>query len=152
MQTRKLPGIPYSTHHNINKIDHNFHRRLKTEVQRPDFLQKMILDREKTGTTFQDLRSQASLLTIAGSETTATALSGIMYYLCRNSHVYNNLAKEIRENFSCFKQIDGRSTEALPYVKVVIAEGLRIYPTVAFGLPRVSNGSARNWQVVTRVN
>lgn len=116
-------------------------RRLEADVERPDFLQKMISEREKTGTTIADLRAQASLLTIAGGETTATAPSGIMYYLRRTPRAHGELAREIRQNFSHLNDISGRATEALPYLHAVIKEGLRIYPPVPVGLPRLSNGA-----------
>lgn len=101
----------------------------------------MISERtEWKGRAFADLRMQAMLLTVAGSETTATALSGISYYLCRDARAYTKLTAEIRSNFSEFGQIAGRATESLPYLKAVIEEGLRLYPPIAAGLPRVSPG------------
>jgi hypothetical protein len=125
-------------------------RRLNTDATRPDFLQKMISVREKQGITVQDLKAQASLLTIAGSETTATALAGITYYLCRTPQVYDNLAREIREAFSSYQQINGRSIEPLPYLRAVIEEGLRIYPPVPIGLPRLSPGATVDGHYVPR--
>ena len=100
----------------------------------------MISEREKNNTSYQELQSQANLLVIAGSETTATALSGMTYYLCRNSRVCDKLSHEIRQAFSDYDQINGRSTESLPYLKAVIDEGLRIYPPIPTGPPRVSPG------------
>ena len=77
---------------------------------------------------------------MAGSETTATALCGITYFLCRNPLAYEKLTNEIRGEFAQFDQICGRLTENLPYLKAVIDEGLRLYPPIAVGLPRVSPG------------
>ena len=93
-----------------------------------------------TGRSLQELSSQATALIVAGSETTATTLCGITYYLCRNPQVYRKLTSEIRGEFAQFDQITGRSTENLPYLKAVIDEGLRLYPPIAAGLPRVSPG------------
>lgn len=90
--------------------------------------------------SLKELQSQAGALTVAGSETTATSLSGITYYLSRNENVYKKLALEIRGTFENYEQIDSRSTLTLPYLKAVIDEGLRIYPPIAIGLPRVSPG------------
>lgn len=90
--------------------------------------------------SLQQLQAQASALTVAGSETTATALSGITYYLCRNSNVYQKFALEVRGAFENYKQIGGRSTNSLPYLKAIIDEGLRLYPPIPIGLPRVSPG------------
>ena len=106
-----------------------------------DFLHKMISGRKEwTGFHFGELQSQATLLTIAGSETTATALCGITYFLCRDSRAYKKLSNEIRGAFADYEEITGRTTEHLPYLKAVIDEGLRLYPPIAAGLPRVSPG------------
>lgn len=116
-------------------------RRLANPPPRIDFLQRIISEREEwTGRAFEELQAQASLLTVAGSETTATALSGISYYLCRDARVYQKLVSEIRGAFTATDQITGRATEQLPYLKAVIDEGLRLYPPIAAGLPRISPG------------
>lgn len=101
----------------------------------------MISQREEwRGADFEELQTQASLLTVAGSETTATALSGITYYLCRNPRVYQKLTSEIRSAFTAFDELTGRATEKLPYLKAAIDECLRLYPPIAAGLPRISPG------------
>ena len=115
-------------------------RRLQTDPMRVDFMTKMIAEREKNGTSFQELTAQAGMLVRAGSETTSTALSGLTYFLCRHPLVYDKLVREIREKFSSYEQITGQSTDTLQYLKAVIEEGLRLYPPIAIGLPRVSPG------------
>ena len=101
----------------------------------------MISERDDwAGVNIQELQSQATVLTVAGSETTATALCGITYYLCRNPEVYHKLVSEVRSAFQSFDQITGFTTENLEYLKAVIQEGLRLYPPIAAGLPRVSPG------------
>ena len=119
----------------------NDYRRLSNPPKRSDFLQRMISEKQDwTGRSFQELTSQATALTVAGSETTATALSGITYYLCRNAEAYQKTASEVRCAFTEFDQITGRATENLAYLKAVIDEGLRLYPPIAAGLPRISPG------------
>jgi cytochrome P450 len=116
-------------------------RRLAKPPPRVDFLQRMISERDDwSGQAFEQLQMQASLLTVAGSETTATALSGITYYLCRDPVAYQKLTAEIRAAFTTFDEINGRATEQLPYLRAVIDEGLRLYPPIAAGLPRISPG------------
>lgn len=77
---------------------------------------------------------------IAGSETTATVLSGLSYFLLHSPAKYQRLVEEIRSSFTDYNDINGITTDRLPYVKAVIEEGLRAYPVVPFGLPRVSPG------------
>ena len=101
---------------------------------------KMIADREKNGTPLQELTAQAGMLVRAGSETTSTALSGITFYLGQSPQAYAKLVQEIRDKFSSADDINGKSTDTLPYLKAVIEEGLRLFPPIAVGLPRVSPG------------
>ncbi|KAK3045564.1 hypothetical protein LTR09_012861 [Extremus antarcticus] len=121
-----------------NKIE----KRLKTEPERIDFLSKMIATREENGTTFRQLQSQADMMVVAGSETTATCLSGITYYLSQNKKAYEALANEVRSTFGRYEDITARATEPLPYLQAVIEEGLRIYPPIPIGLPRISPGES----------
>ena len=51
------------------------------------------------------------------------------------------LQKEITSAFTSYDEITGDATAKLPYLQAVIDEGLRMYPPVAFGLPRVSPGT-----------
>ena len=74
---------------------------------------------------------------LAGSETTATALSGCMYLLCTNKEALNRLSQEIRSTFRSDSEITSAQCVPLPYLNAVIEETLRIYPPVATHLPRV---------------
>ena len=74
---------------------------------------------------------------LAGSETTATALSGCMYLLCTNKEALNRLSQEIRSTFRSGSEITSAQCVPLPYLNAVIEETLRIYPPVATHLPRV---------------
>lgn len=74
---------------------------------------------------------------IAGSETTATALSCITYYLQKNQEILKKLRQELQRNFNSCQEIDNASTSGLPYLNAIILEGMRIYPPLPFPLPRV---------------
>lgn len=74
---------------------------------------------------------------IAGSETTATALACITYYLLKTPGVLCTLRTEIRTSFDSYDQINDASTAKLEYLSSVIREGMRMYPPLPFALPRV---------------
>ena len=73
---------------------------------------------------------------IAGTETTATALSGTTYHLLRNPAVLQTLVTEIREAFADFDDITLEDLARLKYLQAVLQEGLRMYPPVPIALPR----------------
>ncbi|KAA8893037.1 cytochrome P450, partial [Sphaerosporella brunnea] len=114
--------------------------RMNATKTRKDFMSKILSEKEAQGVTVPTLISNSSTLVIAGSETTASFLSGTTYSLCRNPRVYKLLAGEIRSSFSDYSHINGHSTESLPYLKAVIEEGLRTYPPTPFGMGRFSPG------------
>lgn len=73
----------------------------------------------------------------AGSETTATALSCITYYLLRSPDVRQKLQAEIRGAFKSYDEINVLTASNLKYLHAVALEGMRIYAPLPFGLPRV---------------
>lgn len=78
----------------------------------------------------------ASLI-IAGSETSATLLSGCIYYLCQSPKILRTLVHEIRTAFGTDGDIIFASTAKLPYLAAVIEESLRMYPPFVTSLARV---------------
>ncbi|KAF2261395.1 benzoate 4-monooxygenase cytochrome P450 [Lojkania enalia] len=124
-------------------------RRIEMGTQRPDFMSWILkngiceegvrskeLEREKVMTR-EEIRSNAYIMIIAGSETSATALSGISYYLCKNRTVLDKLATEIRGAFADDADITFEATSNLTYLNAVIEEGLRMYPPVPHALHRL---------------
>lgn len=115
-------------------------KRMKADNTHEDFFKHFL--RDKNGNiTVERLLTDAHTLIVAGSETTATFLSGVTFHLLHNRSTMDKLSNEIRTNFVSSSDITGDSTAHLPYLHAVIEEGLRIYPPVAFGLPRVSPGA-----------
>lgn len=105
---------------------------------RYDFFDHLI----KNGTLTENaLMGNADTLIIAGSETTATALSGLTWYLLKNPSCLGQLTDEIRGAFHSLDEITGDSTAELPYLHGCLEEGLRVFPPLAFGLPRDCPGA-----------
>lgn len=84
-----------------------------------------------------DLRAEASLLIIAGSDTTSVSLSGIFFYLTGDPFRLEKLTNEIRTTFnSADKIIRGPKLLSCTYLMACIDEGMRLTPSGPCELPR----------------
>lgn len=81
------------------------------------------------------------ILTLAGSETTATLLSGATYLLLTNPDVMQKLIDEVRSRFKSSDEINLTSVGSLTYMLAVLNESLRCYPPVTSGLVRTVPGN-----------
>lgn len=88
-----------------------------------------------------EIMANAPLLVVAGSETTASALSGFFYYLNQTPKAKQTLLKEIRSAFSDASEIDMVSTNRLEYLHATLEETLRVYPPAAVTPARASPGA-----------
>ncbi|ORY61754.1 cytochrome P450 [Pseudomassariella vexata] len=111
---------------------------LSNSMSRDDFFAHMLA---KGNMTEGELASQATTLIVAGSETTATFLTGVTWYPLKNPDCLSRLRAEVDSAFTSIDQITGDSVAHLEYLHGVIEEGLRIFPPVVFGLPRYSPGA-----------
>lgn len=117
-------------------------KRVAKKTDRKDFLTR-ILEHRNEGISDVQIAAHSADFVTAGSETTATALSCITYYLSKDKTITEKLQHEVRGSFTSYKDIDSASTASLKYLNTVCLEGMRIYPPLAFALPRVvpKNGS-----------
>jgi cytochrome P450 len=131
-QQKKLEHWNYSK----ERVD----RRLASTPDRPDLWTKILekgAPNDPTGLSMGEHHSLASLFMIAGTETTATALSGTTYHLMMNPDKLDVLQKEIRSAFTSLDDMDLESLARQKYLMAVLQEGLRMYPPVPTELPRV---------------
>ncbi|KAM6539468.1 hypothetical protein FALCPG4_001268 [Fusarium falciforme] len=114
-------------------------QRLDSEVDRPDFVSQILRYQnvESKGMSRKELDMNCIQFLIAGSETSSTALAGITFLLCKNPKYLDELTKEIRNKFSAQDEITFASTRDIPLLNAVIEEGLRLYPPVPLGFPRL---------------
>ena len=117
--------------------------RLGANADRPDFISFILRHNDEKGMSRSEIDSNAALLILAGSETTATLLSGCTYYLLKNPDVYRKLVEEVRGSFKNEEDITISEALTLPYLNAVLEESLRIYPPVPTSLSRrVPDGGA----------
>ncbi|KAK3687929.1 cytochrome P450 [Podospora appendiculata] len=110
-------------------------KRLAKPKPRPDFLTRVL--EQKEDITPVQLAAHASDFVTAGSETTATTLSCITYYLLKDAVVEDKVKREIRGAFSKYEDINSHTATRLPYLRAVCLEAMRVYAPLPFALPRV---------------
>jgi cytochrome P450 len=86
--------------------------------------------------TADDVLAEASVLLIAGTETTVTSLCSFFFYITRNPRVYEKLLGEIRDTFGALGEICGRKLTSCKYLHACIDEALRLTPAIPSELPR----------------
>jgi len=111
--------------------------RMALSTNRADFMSNILKHQDEKGMTKPEIFGIVNLLIIAGSETTATLLSGATYLLLRNPRVMQKLVAEVRRKFTSEDQINMTSVNSLDYMLAVLNEALRMYPPSPTGLPRV---------------
>lgn len=124
--------------HSSDRIE----KRLARKTDRPDIwtyvMRYMGTENAGKGLAPTEMHSTGALFMLAGTETTATELSGMTYYLLKRQEKMERLKKEVRGAFSSFEDITMGTLSQLEYLGACIEEGLRVYPPVAMGLPRTT--------------
>ncbi|KAJ8119720.1 hypothetical protein ONZ43_g3395 [Nemania bipapillata] len=121
--------------------------RLDMKAERPDFIEGLLKKRDIL--SVEELELNAALLTVAGSETTATLLCGTFFLLGQHPDVLEKAVHEVRTSFKSEDEIDLISVNGLSYMLACLNESFRLYPPVPVGLPRIvpkgGNTIAGNW-------
>lgn len=114
------------------------HKRITRDTSRPDFFTHILAHNDEKGgsLTEKEMESNAQLILIAGSETTATLLSGTTYALLQNPEVMQKLKDEVRGRWKRYEDITLDAVNNAPYLLAVLSEGLRWFPPVPTGFER----------------
>ncbi|GJN78228.1 isotrichodermin C-15 hydroxylase [Purpureocillium lilacinum] len=116
--------------------------RLASESSHPDLMShiKKFKDEPK-GMNRDEIDSNANILLVAGSETTATLLSGCTYMLLSNPEKLAKLTKEVRGTFNHPSEVTIKAVSNMPYLHAALSEALRIYPPSPAGFMRIVPGN-----------
>jgi len=130
-----LKGIMMQNQYARRKVD----ERMTLGAERHDFIEAMIKSQgdAKKEMEYDEIVSNARVLVIAGSETTATALAGAAYLLAMHRDVQRKLAEEVRGTFKSEEEIEWTSVGGLKYMLAVLDESMRIMPPAPGSFPRV---------------
>ena len=129
--------VKKSEEHFQNSVDRVTKRLEKGRHSEGADFWSLVLDQpEGRGLTRGQMDANAGLFMLAGTETTATLLSGLTYLLLQHPEALKLLTSEIRKAFDGPGNMSIEKVAALPYLNACIKEGLRLYPPVVTGMPR----------------
>ena len=113
------------------------HKRLASKSDRADFMSYVMSNNDGRGMTTREIEASASVLVVAGSETTSTQLLGTLKTLMQHPDKLAKLATEIREKYKTDSEITLESLDDLAYLKAVFLENFRLNPPVPTQIPTV---------------
>ena len=129
-------------------------RRLKARTDRRDFMRfvsgfkantcanhyifsHILRYNDEKGMSIEEIKATSAILITAGSETTATLLSGATFYLLKNPLSLAKAKDEVRQAFVRTSDIAFETVATrLPYLNACLEEALRMYPPVPTALSR----------------
>ena len=111
------------------------HRRLGLNVQREDFIKRILQHSDKGNLRMStpELENNMNVLVVAGSETTATAISGTVNYLLKTPLALQRLISDLRSAYGNSDHMTFENLRGIPYLAAVVEEGLRLCPPVPSG-------------------
>jgi cytochrome P450 len=115
-------------HHNFSKDRVTKRLEKGREHEGVDIWNLVLNKSEKRGLSRAEMDKNAGLFMIAGTETTATLVSGLTTLLLENSQAMKELTTEIRQAFETPADMSIEKCAALPYLNACLKEALRLYP------------------------
>jgi cytochrome P450 len=103
---------------------------------RHDFIHYMQRAVEAGSITSEELEMQASIIILAGSETTSIALTYATYFLLSYPKTLDDLRAELAGHFTHEDEITLLSVNQLHFLQAVLQETLRLRPPITNGFPR----------------
>ncbi|KAF4811986.1 Cytochrome P450 monooxygenase aclL [Colletotrichum tropicale] len=116
-------------------------RRMGLGTERPDFMSYILRQTGEQRMTEPEIEAAAITFIVAGSETTATMLSGTVYLLCQNRAILDRLTSLVRADFPSESDLTLVNLQQHEYLNAVLQEGLRLYPPAPDNLFRVTPDS-----------
>ncbi|KAL2870494.1 cytochrome P450 [Aspergillus lucknowensis] len=137
---RNLPVIKSRTTKLIEWYTHYISERKKADLSH-DLFSYLIRDFHSSSShdgkaTDQDLVFDTELAVIAGSDTTACALSSALFFLAKHPKTFQKLREEIEASVDPGELLYHSVLMGKPYLDGCINESLRLCPPTPSGLPR----------------
>lgn len=112
-------------------------KRMAQETDRHDFMHYFLQQAKKEQLPTNVIEAQATVVILAGSETSSVAETAAVYYVLTHPSIYEKLQTEIRTVFDNLEDITLQNVlSKLPYLDAVVQETMRIHAPLANGFTR----------------
>jgi len=118
----------WRTIHLNNSREKTTRRLADSNRDHTDFIYQILKSESAKTLSQTEIVLNMGLFISAGTDTTATALTGWTYYVCTHPKVYNRLVGEIREAFATESDIEWAKVKELRYLEATLMEALRLFP------------------------
>jgi cytochrome P450 len=134
--------IPASTrqmqvNHNEASLRRVRKRMASSDTERRDFMHYFLRQAKKENLSVKTIEAQASVVILAGSETSSVAETAAVYHVLTHPDVLHKAQAEVRSVFASVDDIKLIGVlSRLPYLDAVVKETLRIHAPLANGFTR----------------
>ena len=123
--------------HLDNSREKTLRRLANRDRDHADFMYQILNSQSKNSLSQTEIILNMALFISAGTDTTATALTGWTYYVCTHPDVYSRLVGEIRGALMREDDIKWENVKKLQYLDATIHEALRLFPPSAASQQRI---------------
>ena len=124
--------------HLNNSREKTIRRLANRDGDHADFMYQIFINNESKNSLSQtEIILNMALFISAGTDTTATALTGWTYFVCTHPAVYSRLVSEIRGTLASEDDIKWEKVKKLQYLDATIHEALRLFPPSAASQQRI---------------
>ncbi|KAF7539197.1 hypothetical protein G7054_g2378 [Neopestalotiopsis clavispora] len=103
----------------------------------PDFLYHILKNESRKSLSQTEVILNMALFISAGTDTTATAMTGWTYYICTHAKVYSHLIREVRDAIRSVDEIKWAKVKDFRYLEASLNEALRLFPPSAASQQRI---------------
>jgi cytochrome P450 len=118
----------WRNNHLENSRDKTIRRLEDSGRDHKDFMYQILTNESKNTLSQTQIVLNMALFISAGTDTTATALTGWTYFVCTHPDVYKRLVKEIRGAIARADEVNWEHVKALKYLEATVHEALRLFP------------------------
>ncbi|KAL1623007.1 hypothetical protein SLS56_008484 [Neofusicoccum ribis] len=134
--TRFIPVLEEQRRAHFEHTAERVNRRLEKGSVKPDFW-NLVLGSNRGKISVPQMHAHGASFMLAGTETTATILSGLIYLLLKNPDTMQKIVEEVRQ-VQTEEELTFENLARMKYLAACLQEAFRCYPPVSVGLPRVT--------------